>query len=91
MFSLRPLRQVTKVIEASQQTFKDWKLKIFKSVSNEQHFNFYLYSGFGVVVIITSARGVISNECVLLADPSRALIQSFELWDEDKMNYFSSL
>lgn len=79
------------MIEVSQKTFKYLKLNILKSVPNEQYFNFYLYSIFGMVVIITSPRWVISNECVLLADPSRALIQSFELWDEDKMNYFSSL
>lgn len=79
------------MIEVSQQTFKYLKLKIFKSVPNEWCFNFYLYSIFGVVVIIASPKPVISNECVLSADPSRALIQSFELWDEDKMNYFSSL
>lgn len=79
------------MIEVSQKTFKYLKLNILKNVPNERYFNFYLYSIFGVVVIITSPRRVISNECVLLADPSRALIQSSELWDEDKMNYFSSL
>lgn len=44
-----------------------------------------------MVVIIALGRQVISNDCVQLADSSRALIQSFELWEEDKMNYFSSL
>lgn len=45
-----------KVIEVSQQTFKYLKLKIFKSEPNEWCFNFYLYSIFGVAVIIASPR-----------------------------------
>lgn len=67
---------VTKVVQVSRQTPNYLKAKNMKGVPNEECFNFYLHSAFGVAVMTASPRQVIGKEGVPSADPSRALIQS---------------